>query len=181
MNSDISAVLFDERELKKRICELGTELSKAYFDKNPVLICILKGSVVFLSDLMRHITVPIEIDFIRISSYDASTKSSGVITLKMDVKTNIENRHVVIVEDIIDTGLSIVFLREHLSSFKPESIVVCALLDKPEAHLVDIDIEFKGFEIGNEFVVGYGLDFDEKYRNLPFIGILKKEVYIEPQ
>jgi len=177
MNGNLSAILFDERELRTRIRELGAELSKIYENKNPVLIGVLKGAVLFLSDLMRHITVPVDIDFISISSYGTSAKSSGVITLKKDIDIDIKDRHIIIVDDIVDTGLSIQHLMKHFESLGPKSICTCVLLDKPKAHKINITIDHVGFEISNEFVVGFGLDFNEKYRNLPFIGIIKDEVY----
>ena len=177
MICNLSAVLFDERELRTRICELGTEISKAYTGKNPVLIGILKGAVVFLSDLVRHITIPITLDFMAISSYADSAQSSGLIKLTKDISIDIKGRHVIIVEDILDTGLSLQFLKDHLGKFEPASVASCVLLDKPKAHKIEIPIEYLGFEIGNEFVVGYGLDFNERYRNLPYVGILKEEVY----
>ncbi|MCL2063604.1 MAG: hypoxanthine phosphoribosyltransferase [Candidatus Cloacimonetes bacterium] len=180
MNNDLSAVLFEENVIRMRIRELGTELSKVYAEKNPVLICVLRGAVVFLTDLMRHITIPLEIDFMGISSYGASAQSSGSITVKNDINIDIKGRHVIIVEDIVDTGLSLRFLIGHLDILSPASIATCVLLDKPEAHKIDIHIDYVGFEIGNDFVVGFGLDFNEKYRNLPYVGILKEEVYIEP-
>ena len=177
MNYDISAILFGERELQARIQEIGTELSKIYADKNPILICILRGAIVFLADLMRYITIPIEIDFMRISSYGASVKSAGVITIKKEIATEIKGRHIIIVEDIVDTGLSLQFLIEHFQKFNPESIATCVLLKKSQTQLTELKIDYLAFTVENEFVVGYGLDFNEKYRNLPYIGILKEEVY----
>lgn len=177
MNCNLSAVLFDEGTIQKRIRELGAELSTEYAHKNPVLICILKGSVTFLTDLMRHITVPLEIDFMSISSYGNTTKSSGVVRIRKDIDLDIHDRHIIIVEDIVDSGLSLHYLKEYLEKHKPKSIKTCVLLDKPTAHKINVEIDYIGFEIENEFVVGYGLDYAESYRNLPYIGILKEEVY----
>ena len=177
MNINLSAVLFDERDLKNKISELGINISKQYEDKTPILICVLKGAVVFLADLMRHITVPVEVDFLAISSYGAFTESSGMVKLKKDIISDIKDRHVIIIEDIVDTGLSLHYLINHLKSYNPASIATCVLLSKPEARKIDVAIDFLGFEIENDFVVGYGLDCNERYRNLPYIGILKKEAY----
>ncbi len=177
MNNDISTVLFDEGMIQKRVRELGAILSKRYEDKNPVFICILRGGVLFLSDIVRSITIPIEIDFMSISSYGDSTQSSGVVKIRKDIDTDLTGRDVVIVEDIVDSGLSLQYIIEYLKKHNPASVCTCVLLDKPAAHKIDVEIDYTGFEIGNDFVVGYGLDFAEKYRNLPFIGILKEEVY----
>ncbi|OQY38003.1 MAG: hypoxanthine phosphoribosyltransferase [Candidatus Cloacimonetes bacterium 4572_65] len=177
MIKDISAVLYDERQIQKRIKELGENISKDYPQSCPVLLCILKGASLFMADLMRAITVHVEIDFMAISSYGDSTKSSGVVKIKKDVDVNLFDRDVIIVEDIVDSGLSLQYIKEYISKHNPKSVVSCVLLDKPSAHKVDSVIEYIGFEVGNEFVVGYGLDYAQKYRNLPFIGILKEEVY----
>ena len=177
MNSNLSAVLFDESELRNRIRELGTALSRDYADKKPVLVCILKGAVIFLADLMRHITIPIEVDFMAISSYGSDTVSSGVIKLKKDIEISLQGRCVIIVEDIVDTGLSLQYLVKHLSEQKPLSVATCTLLNKQSARKVEVNIDYVGFEIEDEFVVGFGLDYNERYRNLPYIGILKEEVY----
>ncbi len=177
MNNDISTVLFDEGMIQKRVRELGAVLSRRYADHNPVFICILRGGVIFLSDLVRSITIPIEIDFLSISSYGDSTQSSGVVKIRKDIDTDLSGRDVVIVEDIVDSGLSLQYIIDYLKKHNPASVCTCVLLDKPQAHKIDVEIDYTGFEIGNDFVVGYGLDFAEKYRNLPFIGILKEEVY----
>lgn len=177
MNCNLSAVLFDESAIQKRIRELGAELSKEFAHKNPVMVCILKGAITFLTDLMRHMTIPLEIDFMSISSYGDSTKSSGIVKIRKDIDTDIKDRHIIIIEDIVDSGLSLHYLIEYLEKHQPETITTCVFLDKPTAHKVPVKIDYTGFEIENEFVVGYGLDFAEKYRNLPYIGILKEEVY----
>ncbi len=177
MNSNLSSVLFDEGSIHKRVRELGAELSKEYEDKNPVIIGILKGAAIFMCDLMKNLTIPIEIDFMSISSYGNSTESSGIVKIRKDIDTDIYDRHVIIVEDIVDSGLSLQYIIEYLQKHKPASIKSCILLDKPKAHKVDISIDYYGFLIENEFVVGYGLDYAERYRNLPYIGILKEEIY----
>ena len=141
------------------------------------MICILRGAVLFLSDLIKNIDEPVEIDFLSLSSYGDSTQSSGIIRIRKDIDSNIHNRHVIIVEDIVDSGLTLQYIHDYLMKHKPISVKTCVLLDKPVAHKIEMKLDYIGFEIGNEFVVGYGLDYAEKYRNLPYIGILKKEKY----
>ncbi len=177
MNKDLDRILLKEEEIAKRVKELGKEISLKYAGKNPVVVCILRGAVIFLSDLIRSISIPVEIDFFSLSSYGASTESSGVVKIRKDIDKDIFNRPVIVVEDIIDSGLTLHYIKEYLQNHKPESIEICALLDKPEAHQTDLKVDYTGFEISNEFVVGYGLDYAEKYRNLPYIGVLKKEIY----
>ncbi|MCD4829086.1 MAG: hypoxanthine phosphoribosyltransferase [Candidatus Cloacimonetes bacterium] len=177
MNNDISTVLFDEAALLLRVRELGAEISRDYEGKRPVLISILRGGVVFLADLMRAITVPLEIDFMSISSYGDSTKSTGVVRIRKDIDIDLAGRHVLVVEDIVDSGLSLAYIRNYLAGHNPASMRICAMFDKPAAHKTDVVIDYIGFNIGNEFVVGYGLDYAETYRNLPFLGVLKEEVY----
>lgn len=177
MNNDISAILFDERKIQDRIRELANRISSDYMGKNPVLISILKGGFVFMADLARAITIPVELDFMAISSYGSGTVSSGVVKIKKDIDIDLGGRDVIIVEDIVDSGLSLQYIKDYLNKHNPASLKVCVLLDKPAAHKTEVQFDYVGFEIGNEFVVGYGLDYDEKYRNLPFIGILKEEIY----
>ncbi len=177
MRNDIEKILKTETEIKDKIKQLGDKISKDYEGKNPVLICILKGGIVFLSDLMRSISINVELDFMSLSSYGDSTKSSGVVRIKKDIDVDISNRDVIIVEDIVDSGLTLKYLNEYFLQHNPASVKICTLLDKPKAHKTDIKIDYVGFEVGNEFVVGYGLDYAQKYRNLPYIGILKKEIY----
>ena len=177
MNSDIVEILFNEHKIQDRIKELAKMITAEYQDKNPVMIGILKGGFVFMADLIRSITTSIEIDFLAISSYGSGTASSGVVKIKKDIDIDITDRDVIIVEDIVDSGLSLQYIRDYISKHNPASIKVCVLLDKPDAHKIDVRFEFVGFNIGTEFVVGYGLDYNEKYRHLPYIGILKKEIY----
>jgi hypoxanthine phosphoribosyltransferase len=177
MNCDIKEVLFNEPKIQARIKEMAQQITTDYYDKNPVIISILKGGFVFMADLVRNISVPIEIDFLAISSYGSGTSSSGVVKIKKDIDIDITGRDVIIVEDIVDSGLSLQYIRDYISKHNPASIRVCVLLDKPKAHKLNVHFEYIGFEIGTEFVVGYGLDFNEKYRNLPYIGILKEEIY----
>ncbi len=177
MRNDIEKILITESEIQEKIKQLGEQISRDYKGKNPVLICILKGGIVFLSDLMRNISTPVELDFMSLSSYGDSTKSSGVVKIKKDIDVDITNRDVIIIEDIVDSGLTLKYLNEYFKQHNSASIKICALLDKPNAHQINIKIDYIGFEVGNEFVVGYGLDYSQKYRNLPYIGILKKEIY----
>ncbi|MCD4650495.1 MAG: hypoxanthine phosphoribosyltransferase [Candidatus Cloacimonetes bacterium] len=177
MIQDISEILFDEVTIQQKIQELGAQISHDYQGKRPVLICILKGAVVFLADLMRSITLQVEIDFMSVSSYGRSTKSSGTVQIRKDIDTDLTGKPVIIVEDIVDTGLTLHYLRDYILSHKPESIAIAALLDKAEARKIELPVEYCGFTIPNAFVVGYGLDYAEKYRNLPYIGILKEEIY----
>lgn len=177
MKTDIAEVLLDEQTIQNKVMELGKKISEDYKNKNPVMVCILKGGVIFLTDLIKNISIPLELDFMSLSSYGDTTKSSGVVKIKKDIDVDITGRHVIIIEDIVDSGLTLKYINEYFKRHKPASVKICALLDKPEAHKTDIHIDYKGFDVGNEFVVGYGLDYAQKYRNLPYIGILKKEIY----
>ena len=177
MREDIKKIILNEEELQKKVQEIADKISKEYYDRKPVIICILRGAVFFAADLIKKITVPVEIDFMSLSSYGDSTKSSGVVRIKKDIDTDISGRDIIIVEDIVDSGLTLKYINEYFLKHNPNSIKICTLLDKPEAHKTDIEIDYVGFKVGNEFVVGYGLDFAQKYRNLPYIGILKKEIY----
>jgi len=177
MITDLSAVLFDEVTIRTRIKDLGFQLSKDFADKKPILISILKGSCVFLSDLMRYMTIPLEIDFLCITSYGNSSVSSGVVKIKKDIDCDITDRHVIVIEDIIDSGLSLQYISEYLRNRKAKNVSTCVLLNKICARKAEIKLDYVGFDIQDEFVVGYGLDYADRYRNLPYIGILKKEVY----
>ncbi|MDI3504042.1 MAG: hypoxanthine phosphoribosyltransferase [Candidatus Cloacimonadota bacterium] len=177
MNCDISAVLFDERRIQTRIREIGQQINSDYDGKVPVVVGVLKGGFLFLGDLVRAITLPMEIDFLAISSYGAGTSSSGVVKIRKDIDIDLTDRDVIIVEDIVDSGLSLQYIKDYVWKHKPASLRTCVLLDKPEAHKIEISFDYVGFEVGNEFVVGYGLDYAERYRNLPYIGILKEECY----
>ena len=179
MEKDIDRVLLSEEQLKKRVAELGAQLSEDYRDKNPTMVCILKGAIMFYTDLVRSMPIPLAMDFMAVSSYGNSTKSSGEVEIRKDLSTSIENKHVVIVEDIVDSGFTLSYLTRLLSARGAKSIRLCTLLDKPSRRApgVTLKADYSGFEIGNEFVVGYGLDYAEQYRNLPYIGILKPSVY----
>jgi len=178
MNNDIQYVLLSEEQIQTRIKELGQILSREYADKDPIFVGVLKGVVVFYADMVRQITVPCQFDFMWISSY-SGTESSGRMEVKRDVSANIKGRHVVILEDIFDTGNSLDFTYRHLLSKEPASLKICTLLDKPERRnpAVTLKPDYVGFTIPNEFVVGYGLDFNEHYRNLPYVGVMKPEAY----
>jgi hypoxanthine phosphoribosyltransferase len=176
MIDDIAEVLVSEEQIQTRVVELGRRISRDYAGEELLLIGLLRGAIVFLSDLMRNISIPVRLDFIGISSYGVSTES-GAVRLVMDLETDISGRHVLVVEDIVDTGKTLAYLVDNLRSRQPASLRVCALLDKPERRQVPIQVDYVGFEIPDKFVVGYGLDFAEGYRNLPFVGVLKEPLY----
>ncbi|MDW8801686.1 hypoxanthine phosphoribosyltransferase [Clostridium sp. A1-XYC3] len=177
MKKDIKQVLFEEEQLRNRIRELGNEISKDYEGKDLLLIGILKGSVPFMADLIKEVTIPCSIDFMAVSSYGNSTKTSGVVRILKDLDFEIENKHILIVEDIIDSGITLRYLTEYLKGRKAASIEIAALLSKPERRTEEVNAKYIGFNVPDYFLVGYGLDYSEKYRNLPYIGILKEEVY----
>ena len=175
---DVAQVLIPEQELQARVAELAREVNAQYADEDrPLLVCVLKGAFVFLADLTRHLDMRHEVDFMEISSYGAGTVSSGVVRILLDLEQNIAGRHVLIVEDIIDSGRTLDYITRNLRTREPASLRVCTLLSKPARREIDVPVHFVGFEIPDEFVVGYGLDFAEEYRNLRFIGVLKQEVY----
>ncbi len=175
----VSEVLIDEDSLRARVAELGEEVSTDYAGRDLLLIGVLKGAVFFMADLMRHVTVPCEVDFMAISSYGAATDSSGVVRILKDLDINIKGRDVLVVEDIIDSGLTLSYLMRNLASRDPSSLEVCALLTKPERRREEVPVRYVGFEIPNRFVIGYGLDFAERYRNLPYVGVLREELIPE--
>jgi hypoxanthine phosphoribosyltransferase len=168
----VEEILIDQESLGRRIAELGEEISLDYAGRDLLLVGVLKGAVFFMSDLMRRLTIPCEIDFMAISSYGASTDSSGVVRILKDLDINIEGRDVLVVEDIIDSGLTLSYLMRNLEARVPASLEICALLTKPERREIDVPVRYVGFEIPNRFVIGYGLDFAERYRNLPYVGVL---------
>jgi len=180
LKDDVGEILITEEELQARIAELGKAISADYQGKDLLAVCILRGAAIFLSDLIRQITVPHEMDFMAVSSYGGTrTESSGVVRILMDLKTSIEGRDVLIVEDIVDTGLTLSYIIANLKTRRPASLRACVLLNKYERRKVPVPLDYVGFDIPDKFVVGYGLDYDEKYRNLPFIGVLKPELYSE--
>ena len=175
LESVVGEVLVDPEVLSARVAELGAEISADYQGRDLLLIGVLKGAVFFMADLMRKLTIPCEVDFMAISSYGASTDSSGVVRILKDLDINIEGRHVLVVEDIIDSGLTLSYLMRNLESREPATLEVCALLTKPDRREIDVPVRYVGFEIPNRFVIGYGLDFAERYRNLPYVAVLSDD------
>jgi hypoxanthine phosphoribosyltransferase len=176
MYKDLEKIIIDEKEIQKKVKELGSEIARDYLDKEPLLICILRGAVFFFADLCRAIDIPIKLGFVSLSSYKDGTTSSGKVEERQKLMADVKGKHVILVEDIIDTGLTLEGYGANLLSRGALSVQICALLKKPDQKH-EIEIAYKGFDIENRFVVGYGLDFAEHYRNLPYIGILKKEIY----
>ena len=179
MKNDIKEVLFTEEQLRQKVRELGAQITADYQGKYPLIVSVLKGSYVFMADLTRCIDVPCQVDFMVVSSYGAGTKTSGEVQIIKDLENSIDGRDLIIVEDILDSGVTLSYLMKVLDARGANSIRLCTLLSKPERRKVEVPIDYLGFEIPDEFVVGYGLDFAEKYRNLPYIGILKPSVYGE--
>ena len=172
----VGEILIEQEPLQARIAELGAEISREYEGRDLLLVGVLKGAVFFMADLMRELTIPCEIDFMAISSYGAATDSSGVVRILKDLDANIAGRDVLVVEDIIDSGLTLSYLMRSLKARKPASLEICALLTKPERREVEVPVRFVGFEIPNKFVIGYGLDFAERYRNLPYVAVLHPDL-----
>ena len=177
ISRDIDRVLIDEQQIAAKVAEMAETISRDYAGKDPVLVAVLNGAVVFLSDLIRRLRIPVTIDFVKWSSYGDATRSSGVVRILKDLDESIEGRHVLIVEDIIDTGLTLHYLLENLRSRAPASVKVIALLDKPSRRRVEVRADYQGFDVPDAFVVGYGLDYAGRYRHLPYIGVLKPDVY----
>ena len=177
MLEDIKGVLLSEEEISGRVEALGKQISEDYQGKNLLMISVLKGSIVFMADLMRSLTVPAAIDFMAVSSYGSGTKSSGVVKIVKDIDIDLEGKDVLIVEDILDSGMTLAYLKELLERRNPASIRIVTLLDKPSRRKAGVKPDYCGFEVPDEFLIGYGLDYAEKYRNIPYIGILKPEVY----
>ncbi|MTI46498.1 hypoxanthine phosphoribosyltransferase [Sporosalibacterium faouarense] len=177
MKDYIKKILITSEEIESKVKELANGITNDYKDKDLVVIGVLKGAAVFMSDLIKYIDVPLTMDFIAVSSYGRSTESSGVVKMIKDLEESIEGKDVLIVEDIIDTGLTLSYLIENLKSRGPRSVRICTLLDKPERRKVDVKVDYMGFKIPDEFVVGYGIDFAENYRNSPFISVVKEECY----
>jgi hypoxanthine phosphoribosyltransferase len=181
LEKDIAKILITRDQLQARVAELGEAISTDYDGKDLLLVCVLKGGVLFLTDLIRSIRIPHAIEFMAISSYGGTRiESSGVVRILMDLNSNIENRNVLIVEDIIDTGRTLQYITDNLRTRNPASLRICSLLSKPSRREVKVAVDYVGFDIPNEFVVGYGLDYNEFYRNLPFVGVLKPELYASP-
>jgi len=177
VNNDIKEVLVSKEALAARIEELGEQISADYAGESILMVGVLRGAVIFMADLARAISRPVTIDFIAVSSYGASTHSSGVVRIIKDLDEDVTGKHLLLVEDIIDSGLTLKYLYDNLKSRNPASVRICTLLNKPSRRKVDVPVDYNGFTIPDDFVVGYGLDFAEKYRNLPFVGVLKPEAY----
>jgi hypoxanthine phosphoribosyltransferase len=177
IDPDVEEVLLSGEQVQARVAELGAQLATDYAGRDPVLVSVLKGSIIFLADLVRAMPIPLSIDLMEVSSYGASTESSGQVRILKDLSTSIAGREVVVVEDIIDTGLTLNYLLRYLHDKGPASIRICCLLDKPARRLAEIEIDYRGFTIPDRFVIGYGLDYGERYRNLPYIGVLRPSVY----
>ncbi len=177
IHEDVEEVLLSGDQIAARVAELGTQLAADYAGRTPVLVSVLKGSIVFLADLIRAMDVPLNVDLMEVSSYGSATESSGQVRILKDLSSSIEGRDVVVVEDIIDTGLTLNYLLRYLAERHPASVRVCCLLDKPARRLAEIEIDYRGFSIPDRFVIGYGLDYDERYRNLPYVGVLRPSIY----
>ena len=181
LTADVGDVLIDEATLQARVAELGAEVTRDYRGRDLFLVGVLKGAIFFMADLMRRIDIPCEVDFMAISSYGAGVDSSGVVRILKDLDATVEGRNVLIVEDIVDSGLTLSYLMRNLEARHPASLEVCALLTKPERRTNEVECRYVGFEIPNRFVIGYGLDFAERYRNLPFIGVLRDELVAQAE
>lgn len=177
MHPHVEKILLDEAQIKERVSQLGQQITQDYKGESILMVGILKGAMIFLADLVRNIEVTTYFDFMAVSSYGAGTVSSGAVRILKDLDKSIEGRHVIIVEDIVDTGLTLQYLVENMKSRRPASLKICTLLDKPSRRKVKVDIDYNGFAIPDEFVIGYGLDYNEKYRNLPYIAVLKPDIY----
>jgi hypoxanthine phosphoribosyltransferase len=175
--SDIQEVLISAEKMAARVAEMGAQISRDYEGKEPVVVGVLVGAAIFTADLLRHITEPCFLDYVAISSYGKESRSSGVVRIIKDLDESVESRHVIIVEDIVDTGLTLNYLLDAMRHRNVASVRVCAMLDKPSRRLTKVDVDYVGFEVPDEYVVGYGLDFAQRYRNLPYVGILRPEVY----
>lgn len=178
---DIQEILISPEEIQQTVQQIGRAINRDYLGRNPMIIGVLKGVLFFMADLLRSITIPVEMDFIAISSYSAETRDQGYVRLVKDLEISIHNRHILFIEDVVDTGLTLNYLLQNLRARQPSSLEVCALFNKPEHRLIDIPIKYKGFDLPDQFVVGYGLDYREKYRNLPFVGSLKPYVFQAPK
>lgn len=177
LEQDIKKVLFSEEDIMTKCKELGAQLTKDYAGKNPLLVGVLKGAVPFMAELVKHIDTQVEMDFMVVSSYHGGTSSSGEVKILKDVDTNVEGRDVIFIEDIIDTGRTLLYLRDMFKYRKAKSVKIATLFDKPEGRVVEIDADYVCYNVPNEFIVGFGLDYAENYRNLPYVGVLKEEIY----
>lgn len=179
MTKDIERVLLSQEEIAAKVAEIGAQISKDYEGKDPIIVSILRGSFVFMADLVRAITIPCTVDFMSVSSYGSGTSSSGEVRIVKDFEGSVEGRHLIIVEDILDSGRTLSYLMKTLETRGAASISLCTFLDKPERRVVPVEVAYKGFTVPDSFIVGYGLDYDQKYRNLPYVGVLKPSIYGE--
>ena len=177
LEKDIDRVFFSGEELQARVKELGAQITKDYEGKNPLFVGVLKGSFVFMADLMRSVDGYCDIDFMAVSSYGSGTTTTGAVKINKDLTYNVEGRHIILIEDILDSGVTLSYLKKYIEARKPASVRICTLLDKPARRKADISADYVGFECPDAFIVGYGLDYAERYRNLPYIGVLKPEIY----
>jgi hypoxanthine phosphoribosyltransferase len=177
IHRDVEEVLLTEQQIHDRVAQLGQQLVEDYAGRSPVLVSVLKGSIIFMADLIRATPIPLSLDLMEVSSYGSGTETSGQVRILKDLSSSIQDRDVIVVEDIIDTGLTLNYLLRYLGERHPASIRICCLLDKPARRLAEIEIDYRGFTIADRFVVGYGLDYDERYRNLPYVGVLRPSVY----
>jgi hypoxanthine phosphoribosyltransferase len=177
LTGDIKEILISSEQIRERVAEIGQAISRDYAGKNPLLVGVLKGVLFFMADLLRAVTIPVAVDFIAISSYSPEARNQGIVHLAKDLETPLDGRHVLFVEDVIDTGLTLNYLLRNLRARQPASLEVCVLFNKPEHRLINIPLKYKGFDLPDRFVVGYGLDYREKFRNLPFVGLLKAQAF----
>ncbi len=177
IKKDFAEILYTREQIRQRVEELGRQITADYDGKHPIVVCILKGAGMFMADLIREIRTPINIDFMAVSSYGSGTESSGVIKIKKDMDRNPDGRHILIVEDIVDTGRTLSRLKEELEKRGAVSVKICTFLNKPSRRVIPVQVDYCGYEVGDEFIVGYGIDYDERYRNVPFIGTLKRDIY----
>lgn len=179
MTKDIERVLLSQEEIAAKVAEIGAQISKDYEGKDPIIVSILRGSFIFMADLVRAITIPCTVDFMSVSSYGSGTSSSGEVRIVKDFEGSVEGRHLIIVEDILDSGRTLNYLMKTLKTRGAASIALCTFLDKPDRRVVPVEVAYKGFTVPDSFIVGYGLDYDQKYRNLPYVGVLKPSIYGE--
>ena len=177
LHPDVSEILLSQEQLEQRVAQLGAEITRDFAGRAPLFVGVLKGCFVFMADLMRHVDLPCSIDFMAVSSYGSGTKTTGAVKIIKDLNQDIEGRDIILVEDILDSGVTLHYLTEYLSVRKPATITIATLMDKPSRRKAPVFARYSGFEIPDAFVVGYGLDYDERYRNLPYIGVLKESVY----
>lgn len=176
MTEDIERILISEDEIEKRVSEIGKRITEDYKDKNPLFVGVLKGCFIFMADLMRHVDIACSMDFMAVSSYEG-TSTTGAVKINKDLSQDIEGRHIIIVEDILDSGVTLSYLKKYLMVRKPASVRIATLMDKPARRMADVYADYSCFEVPDAFVVGYGLDYNEKYRNLPYVGVLKPDIY----